>query len=532
MADRPAGNPAQSRSAVHAPNGMVASSQPLASMAGIRILQKGGNAFDAAIAAAAVLAVVEPMQTGLGGDMFALIYNQKNKKVEAINGSGRAPFKANREYYLSKGYNKIPLTGLLALTTPGTVDGWAEVLEKHGTMTFAEVLQPAIEYGEKGFPVSQIIAAQWKRSEELLKQNKEARECYLIEERAPREGELFKNPQLANTLTAIADGGRDAFYKGRIAREIAEYVKSHGGLLSYEDLAEHSSTWVKPISTNYKGYEVYQIPPNGQGVTTLSMLNMLECFDFTKIEHNSSQYIHLLTEVKKLAYADRDFFIADPDFAPVPIEKMLCKNYAGSRSRQIDEIRPLAATSPGFELAGDTVYLSVVDKDRNVISFINSLYTSFGSGVVAGETGVFLQNRAVGFTLEENHLNTLEPGKRPLHTIIPALVLKDEQPYFSYGVMGGDMQPQGQVQVLLNHLEYGMNVQEAGESPRFRHIPEGIALESEISNKVRFELLEKGHQVTSGIDIFGGYQGILIDSDNNMLQGGSDPRKDGCAIGY
>ncbi|MFK2825506.1 gamma-glutamyltransferase [Bacillus sp. B190/17] len=532
MADRPAGNPLLTRSVVHAPNGMVASSQPLASMAGLQILQQGGNAFDAAIAAAAVLAVVEPMQTGLGGDMFALLYNQKNKKVEALNGSGRAPFKSSREYYLSRGYTKMPLTGILSLTTPGTVDGWAEILEKHGTMTFAEVLQPAIEYAERGFPVSEIIAAQWKRSESLLKQNKEASECYLIEGKAPREGEVFKIPQLADTLIAIAEGGRDAFYKGKIAREIAAYVEKQGGLLSYEDLASHSSTWVKAITTNYKGYDVYQLPPNGQGVVTLSMLNMLENFDLANIKHNSSEYIHLLTEVKKLAYADRDCFIADPDFAPVPVEKMLCKEYASSRSQQIDELFPMQSAGAGFELVGDTVYLSVVDKDRNVISFINSLFTPFGSGIVAGETGVVLQNRAVGFSLEESHLNTLKPGKRTLHTIIPALVMKDEKPYFSFGVMGGDMQPQGQVQVLLNHLEYGMNVQEAGESPRFRHFEHGIALESEISSQTKLELMEKGHTLISGLDCFGGYQGILIEPKTNMLQGGSDPRKDGCAIGY
>jgi len=532
MADRSAGNPALTRSVVHAPNGMAASSQPLASMAAIQMLQNGGNAFDAAVAAAAVLTVVEPMQTGLGGDMFALLYNQKNKKVEALNGSGRAPLKANREYYLAKGYKKIPQTGMLSLTTPGTVDGWAEILNKHGTMTFAQVLQPAIQYAEKGFPVSEIIAAQWKRSEELLRKNKEARECYLIEGKAPKEGDIFKVPHLANTLKAIAAEGRDAFYKGKIALEIADYVEKNGGLLSYEDLASHSSTWVKAISTNYKGYDVYQLPPNGQGIVTLSMLNILENFDLTAIEHNSAEYIHLLAEAKKLAYADRDCYIADPDFSPVPVDKMLCKTYARSRSQQIDRLCPMEKVHVGFELVGDTVYLSVVDKDRNVISFINSLYTSFGSGIVAGDTGVFLQNRAMGFSLEENHLNTLEPGKRSLHTIIPALVLKDEKPYFSFGVMGGDMQPQGQVQVFLNHVEYGMNVQEAGESPRFRHHDQGIALESDISAKTKLELMERGHAVTGGLDFFGGYQGIIIDPETNMLQGGSDPRKDGCAIGY
>lgn len=532
MADRPAGNPALSRSVVHAPNGMVASSQPLASNAGVSILQRGGNAYDAAIAVAAVLTVVEPMQTGLGGDMFALLYNQNHKKVEALNGSGRAPFKASRDYYLSQGYKEIPPTGILSITTPGTVDGWAEILEKHGTMTFADVLQPAIEYAEKGFPVSEIIASQWKRSEWLLKKNKEASEYYLINGRAPKEGEIFKNPKLATTLRAIVEGGRDAFYKGEIAREIVTYVEAHGGILSYEDLATHTSTWVEPIFTDYKGYDVFQLPPNGQGVVTLSMLNMLENVDLTNIEHNSSEYIHLLTEIKKLAFADRNAFIADPDFAPVPLEKMLCKEYAATRCKQINKNIPMKHVEHGFELAGDTVYLSVVDKDRNVISFINSIFTPFGSGIVAGETGVFLQSRGAGFSLKENHLNTLEPGKRPFHTIIPALVLKEGQPYFSFGVMGADMQPQGQVQVLVNHLEYGMNIQEAGEAPRFRHFEDGLALESGIAKQTKLTLMEMGHKVIAGLDVFGGYQGILIDPETNMLQGGSDPRKDGCAIGY
>jgi len=532
MADRPAGNPESTRSVVHAPNGMVATSQPLAANAGLSIVQKGGNAFDAAIATAAVLTVVEPMQTGLGGDMFALLYNQQNKKVEAINGSGRAPFKANREYYLAKGYTEMPSSGILSVTTPGTVDGWAEILEKHGTMTFAEVLQPAIEYAEHGFPVSEIIAEQWKRSESLLQQNKEAREQYLINGKAPREGDFFKIPQLANTLMKIAKDGKDAFYQGEIAREIADYVAEHDGLLNYEDLATHRSTWVEPITTNYKGYDVYQLPPNGQGVVTLSMLNMLENFDLEKMEHNSPEYIHLITEIKKLAFADRDAYISDPDFSPSPVDKMLNRDYAAIRCELIDDLQQREHSDPGFELVGDTIYLTVVDKDRNVISFINSIFTPFGSGVVAGETGVFLQSRAAGFSLEEDHLNTLKPGKRSFHTIIPALVMKDEQPYFSFGVMGADMQPQGQVQVLANHIDYGMNIQDAGEVARFRHFEGGLALESAITSKTRLELMEKGHKVISGLDVFGGYQGILIDPKTNMLKGGSDPRKDGCAIGY
>jgi gamma-glutamyltranspeptidase / glutathione hydrolase len=532
MADRPAGNPQATRSVVHAPNGMVATSQPLAATAGLRILLQGGNAFDAAVATAAVLAVVEPMQTGLGGDMFALVYNQKKGKVEALNGSGRAPFKATRDYYLSKGFTSMPERGILSITTPGAVDGWAEILEKHGTMTFAQVLQPAIEYAEHGFPVSEIIHTQWKREESLLRQNKEAAETFLIHDKAPKEGQIFKHHRLAATLRALAEGGREAFYKGEIAHKIAAYVEREGGLLTYDDLAAHTSTWIEPIYSDYKGHRVYQLPPNGQGVVTLNLLNILEKFPVSTMGHNSSEYIHLLVEATKLAFADRDLYIADPDFAPVPLERMLCKEYAEEQGRKINIEMAAKNVGPGFEMKADTVYLTVVDKDRNVISFINSIYQGFGSGVVAGDTGIALQNRGRAFSLEENHLNRLEPGKRPFHTIIPAMVFKDNKPYLSFGVMGGDMQPQGQAQVLLNLLEFGMNIQEAGEAPRVRYINKEVALESEFSSKVRFELIEKGHKLVSFVDGFGGFQGILIDPESGMLQGGSDPRKDGCALGY
>ena len=530
--DRPTDNPHSTRSVMHAPNGMVATSQPLAATAGLRILLQGGNAFDAAVATAAALVVVEPMQTGLGGDMFALVYNQKNKKVEALNGSGRAPYKATREFYLSKGYTSVPERGILSITTPGTVDGWAEILEKHGTMTFTEVLQPAIEYAENGFPVSEIISAQWKREEALLQQNKAAAETYLINGKAPKEGQIFKQPRLAATLRAIAKGGRDAFYKGEIAHKIANYVEREGGLLRYEDLAAHTSTWVEPISTDYKGHRVYQIPPNGQGVVTLSILNILEKYDISSLGHNTSDHIHLLVEATKLAFADRDHYIADPEFAPVPLERMLCKEYASEQSRKINMETAAKDLGPGFDIHSDTVYLTVVDKDRNVISFINSIFDGFGSGIVADNTGIALQNRGTSFSLEEGHLNQLEPGKRPLHSIIPAMVLKNEVPYLSFGVMGGDMQPQGQAQVLLNLLEHGMNIQEAGEAPRVRFVNNEVALESNFSSKVRSELVGKGHKVVSLVDCFGGFQGILIDPETGMLQGGSDPRKDGCAIGY
>lgn len=532
MADRPTGNPKSTRSVVHAPNGMVATSQPLASIAGLRILQQNGNAFDAAVAAAATLAVVEPAMTGLGGDMFALMYSQKYKKVEGLNGSGRAPKKATIDYFLSKGFKEVPKTGILSVTTPGIVDGWAETLKRHGTMTFSQVLQPAIEYAEKGFPVSEIIAAQWRRCESLLRRNKEATSVYLPNNRPPREGEIFKQPQLAKTLRAIADGGRDAFYKGEIARNISDSCECNGGLLSYDDLASHKSTWVNPIKTDYKGHHVYQMPPNTQGITTLEMLNMIENFDICNFEHNSAEYLHLLIEAKKLAYADRDYYVSDPKFADVPVNRLLSKEYALKKSQLINHSKALENIGPGLDLKGDTVYLSVVDKDRNVVSFINSIFGDFGSGIVPSDTGVVLQNRGAAFSLDKNHSNRLEPGKRPFHTIIPSMVLKDDKPYFSFGVMGGDMQPQGQVQVLLNLLEFGMSVQEAGEVARFRHDYNETALESEISSKTKLELIEKGHKLISSVDVFGGYQGILIDPATNMLQGGSDPRKDGCAVGY
>jgi gamma-glutamyltranspeptidase/glutathione hydrolase len=532
MADRPAGNPRGTRSVVHAPNGMVATSQPLAASAGLRILLQGGNAFDAAVATAAALCVVEPMMTGLGGDMFALTYSQKTKKIEALNGSGRAPKKATREHYLSQGFKEIPQNGILSISTPGTVDGWAEILEKHGSMTFAEVLQPAIEYAENGFPVAEIVAAQWKRRQSFLLRNKEAASTYLVEGKAPKEGDIFVQPQLARTLKAIAQGGRDAFYKGDIARTISDYMENNGGLLRYEDLAEHSSLWVEPIHTDYKGYQVYELPPNGQGVVTLEMLNILEDFDLASLGHNSVEYLHLLIEAKKLAYADRDHYIADPEFADVPIEKMLSKDYASERRRLINKEKAAEKVGPGMEIEGDTVYLTVVDKDRNVVSFINSIFNSFGSGIVAGDTGVMLHNRGSLFSLDEKHLNRLEPGKRPFHTIIPAMVLKEGKPYITFGVMGGDMQPQGQVQVLMNLIEFGMNIQDAGEAPRFRHTAGEVALESEISAGAVMQLLDKGHKVISAVDFFGGFQGIRIDPDNGMLQGGSDPRRDGCAIGY
>jgi gamma-glutamyltranspeptidase/glutathione hydrolase len=388
------------------------------------------------------------------------------------------------------------------------------------------------EYAEKGFPVSEIIAAQWRRAEPLLHNNEAAAHTFLVNGKAPKEGDLFVQANLAMTLRAIAKDGRDAFYKGEIAQKIADYVRKNGGLLSCEDLAEHTSEWVQPIFTDYKGYQVYELPPNGQGIVTLEMLNILENFDLASLGHNSSEYLHLLIEAKKLAFADRDRYIADPKFAKVPVQSMLSKDNALQRSRLIQMDRAAEKVEPGLEMEGDTVYFTVVDKERNAISFINSIFHNFGSGIVAGDTGVVLQNRGSLFSLDEQHLNCLEPGKRPFHTIIPAMVMKNDQLLLSFGVMGGDMQPQGQVQVLLNLLEFGMNIQAAGEAPRFRHADGEVALESEIPAQTALELFDKGHKIVSGADVFGGFQGIRIDPHTGLLQGGSDPRKDGCALGY
>ena len=534
MADRPLANSTSTRSVIQAPYGMVATSQPLAAAAGQNILQKGGNAYDAAVATAATLCVVEPMMTGIGGDVFALMYHAKTKQIEGLNGSGKSPQLATRDYFQSKSYDKIPDTGILTVSTPGTVDGWAEILEKYGTMTFKEVLQPAIDYAENGFPVSEIVSTQWAMFKDLLLKTKDATETFLVDGEVPQVGEVFYQPNLAKTLRLIAENGRDAFYKGEIAEKIDQYMKENDGLLRYDDLANHSSVWVNPLHTDYRGYTVYQLPPNGQGMAVLQMLNILEGYDVASLGHNTAEYLHLLIEAKKLAYADRDQYIADPDMVTCPVDQLLSKEYAEERRRLIDLQQAAKQVDPGLDLSTDTIYLTVVDKDRNVVSLINSICGGFGSGIVAGDTGIILQNRGKSFSLDKDHLNSLEPGKRAFHTIIPSIVCKNDRPYFSFGVMGGDMQPQGQVQVLLNLLEFGMDVQEAGEAPRFRHnqLTNEVALETGISHQAMIELNQLGHKLTLEIDVFGGYQGIRIDPETGMLQGGSDPRKDGAAIGY
>ncbi len=534
MFDRPSGMSRVTRSVVYSTRGMVATSQPLAAAAGIEILRAGGNAFDAAVAVAAALCVVEPMMTGIGGDMFALTYRADTGKVEGLNASGRSAEKASSSLYKEMGYDRIPFTGILSVSVPGVVDGWSELLAKHGTMSFKETLAPAISYAENGFPVTEMVAHYWKKAEALLAKSGEASQKYLINGKAPKEGTLFKQPDLAATLKKLAKGGRDAFYRGELAERIEQYMLDNGGLLRKEDLLNHHSDWVEPISINYRGYDVLEIPPNGQGIVVLEMLNILEQFDIAALGHNSAEFIHLFAEVKKLAYADRDHYVADSEFADVPVEQLLSKAYA---SELADSIKQSSFSVPcsGVEMGGDTVYLTVVDGDGNVASVTNSIFSLFGSGELVKDTGIFLQNRGALFSLDPAHPNVVSPRKRPFHTIIPAMVLHEGKPEISFGVMGADMQPQGQVQVLINLLDFGMNIQEAGEAPRFRHYNEGLYLESGIAESVRSQLAQKGHTLLAPYDGdpfgVGGYQGIRIDPDTGVLQGGSDPRKDGCAIG-
>ncbi len=543
--DRPAPNPRATRSVVMARNGLIATSQPLASAAGLRVLQEGGNAIDAAVTAAAVLSVVEPTMNGVGGDLFAIVYNARTKTIHGLNASGRAPSAAIPEEFRRRQLESIPYRGELSVSVPGVVDGWHELLSRHGTLTFERALAPAIGYARDGFAVSEIIAHQWKDVESVLARDPAAASTFLLNGRAPATGEVFRNPALAATLDQLARNGRDAFYRGSIAAAIAADMKRRNGLLTEADLSAHRSDWIEPISTTYRGYQVLELPPNTQGIAALEMLNILEGLDLKALGHNSAAYLHLLVEAKRIAFADRDAWLADYDAVPpAALKRMLSKEYAAERRREIDGERAAREYKsfglPGSnqeieehpEARGDTIYLTAADRDGNVISLIQSIYESFGAGIVAGETGVVLHNRGSLFSLRAGHPNLLAPGKRPFHTLVPAMVLREGRPWLSFGVMGGDMQPQGHVQVLLNLIDFGMNVQEAGEAPRFRHSSNGLALESGISPEARFGLDARGHRIISSVGAFGGFQGILIDPRSGVLMGGSDPRKDGLAIGY
>lgn len=538
---------AATRSAVLAKNGIVATSHPLAAVAGLDMLKAGGNAVDAAIAANAVLGVVEPMSCGIGGDLFAIYWDASTQKLYGLNASGRSPFAINRDLMRQRGLNKLPTFGPLSWSTPGCVDGWEMLRARFGKLPLAQSLQPAIDHAEQGFPVSEVIAGYWKGAEPGLSKWPDSARTFLPNGRAPRVGELFRNPNLAATLRSIATNGRDAFYRGAIAREIVAFSQANEGLFELKDFEAHRSNWVNPVSTQYRGYDVWELPPNGQGIAALEMLNILETEDLSKLGPFDAAYQHLLVEAKKLAFADRAKFYADPDFGSAPIQQLISKAYAAKQRARIKPdaaLIDIPAGDPGYAHA-DTVYLTVVDKDRNCCSLIQSNYFGFGSQMTAGNTGFALQNRGALFSMDETHLNRLEPHKRPFHTIIPAMVTKSGKPWLCFGVMGGDMQPQGHVQILVNLIDFGMDVQQAGDTPRMQHLgsaspwdeapqPNGgtVSYESGFPSEMLDKLKALGHKVQTGTRNGGGYQAVLIDHENGVLHGASESRKDGCAIGY
>ena len=536
---RPARSPHGSRSEVVAPHGMVAASQPLAAQVGLDVLKAGGNAVDAAVAVNAVLGLVEPHMNGVGGDLFALVWDAGTEKLYGLNATGRAPYQISRETLVRQGHTRMPGSGPLTWTVPGAVDGWHELLERFGTLDLAEVLAPAIAYARDGFPVSEIIQRQWAAAALALAQWPDSAATYLPDGRPPRVGEVFRNPQLAATYEAIAQGGRDAFYKGDVARRIVSFSEGNGGYFTMADFEDHSSVWVEPVSTNYRGYDVWEVPPNSSGILALMILNLMEGYDVAALGHNSADAIHLYAEAKKLVWADRNTYVADADANELPTLPLISKPYADARRKLIDPGRAALEAAPGQPFDhSDTVYLTVVDKDRNAVSLIESIFGSFGSKVVPGDLGFALQNRGSGFSLEEGHLNSLAPHKRSLHTNMPGFVTRDGKPFISFGVMGGPMQPQGHWQVLSNVIDFGMNLQEAGDAARVRHGPSlhpggTLAVEPGVSDEVVAELRRRGHHVErQGGGGMGGYQAIMIHPETGMLHGGTDPRKDGQVVGY
>jgi len=525
---------------------MVATSQPLAVRTGIDVLKSGGTAVDAAIAVNAMLGLVEPMSCGIGGDVFAIVWEAATQRLYGLNGSGRSPASLSRQWFLDQGHQTIPSRGPLSWSVPGCVDGWFALHERFGRAPMSELLRPTIEVAKAGFSVTPVIALMWQAAAERLAQDPGAAAVFLPNGRAPESEDVFRNPELADALAFVSEDGNDAFYHGRIAEELAAFSNEVGGFLSLADFANHTSSWVDPISVSFRGYDVWQLPPNTQGLALLQMLKILEPVDIAAMEQGSSEYLHLLIEAKKLAYEDRARFYADPEFYDVPIEALLSDDYA---SRLRDRINPLRATTELLVedprlIHGDTVYLSVLDEEGNAVSFIQSIFNDFGSGIVPPGLGFAIQNRGSLFHLDPDHANAFTPNKRPFHTIMPGFVTQDGRPVFSFGVMGGDMQPQGQLQVLMNLIEFGMDPQLAGEALRFRHdgssTPVGgymkdggvVRVEPGFPETTLDELRAKGHRVETGSDGFGGYQGIWIDAESGTLLGGSEPRKDGCAIGY
>lgn len=542
--DRVTGKTFATRSEVISQNGMAATSHPLATQVALDILKQGGNAVDAAIAANACLGLMEPTGNGMGGDLFAIIWDAETARLYGLNASGRSPKNLTLDYFIKNGIEKIPAKGPLPVSVPGCVDGWFEMHGKFGTMDMDEILAPAIGYAENGFPLTELIAFYWGISARIYKDMPNFSETYLVEGQAPKKGEIFKNPLLANTLKTIASEGRKGFYQGATAQIIADFIQQEGGFLSVEDLAGHHSEWVEPVSTNYRGYDVWELPPNGQGTAVLQMLNILELYDVKSMGFGSTEYVHLFVEAKKLAFEDRAKYYSDPDFNDLPIDQLISKKYAEQRNELINPNRAARSVDAGELEQGNTIYLTVADKDGNMVSLIQSNYRGMGSGMVPPGLGFMLQDRGELFSLEPSHNNVYEPGKRPFHTIIPAFITKDGEPYISFGLMGGAMQPQGHTQIVVNLIDFGMNLQEAGDAPRIQHSgssqPTGgkmtdggtVYLESGIDYETIRELMMKGHKIQYDLGGYGGYQAIKYDKENKVYYGASESRKDGQAAGY
>ncbi len=544
--ERQTGAPFATRSEVIAPHGMAATSQPLATQVALDILKAGGNAVDAAIAANAVLGLVEPTGSGIGGDLFAIVWDASEKEPTGLNASGRSPKSLTLEHLRQLPLSEIPKLGPLSVSVPGAVDGWFELHARYGSLPVADILAPAIGYAEEGFPVSEVIAAGWAANAESRREFPGFSETFLPGGEAPVKGQVFHNPRLANTYREIAAGGRDAFYTGEIARKIDAYMIEHSGFLRYEDMAEHTSEWVSPVSSNYRGYDVYELPPNTQGIAALQMLNILEGYDLAAMGFGSAEYVHTFVEAKKLVYEDRAKYYADMDFARVPVTSLISKRYAEQRRRLIEPGKAALALVAGDAAIehGDTIYMTVADRDGNMISLIQSNFGGMGSGMTPGDLGFGLQNRGALFSLKDGHANVYEPGKRPFHTIIPAFVMKDGQPWMSFGFMGGSIQPQGHAQILINMIDFGMNLQEAGDAARIRHTGSSqptdqvmenggvLYMESGIGEEVRDQLRNMGHTIATGNTSYGGYQAIKWDKDQRVYYGASESRKDGQAAGY
>lgn len=547
-ADRVTGRAFATRSEVYAPHVMAATSQPLATQIALDVMRNGGSAVDAAIAADAALGLMEPVSSGMGGDLFAIVWDPKTHKLYGYNGSGRSPKSLTLAELQKRGLKDIPPLGPLPVSVPGCVDGWFALHDRFGKLPMKNDLAPTIRYAHEGFPVSEVIAYYWSASVPRLSKFPGFNEQFTHDGRGPRTGEMWTRPTLADTLQKISDGGRDAFYKGPIAHVIGDYMKAQGGFLSYEDMAAHHGEWVEPVSTNYRGYDVWELPPNGQGIATLQILNILEGFDFSKIAFDSAEHAHLFVEAKKLAFADRARFYADPDFAKTPVKGLISKDYAAERRKLIAMDRAARVVAPGTPPSldgGDTIYLTTADSSGMMVSLIQSNYRGMGSGMTPPGLGFILQDRGEMFVLKVGHPNTFAPGKRPFHTIIPAFVTKNGKPWLSFGVMGGSMQPQGHVQILMNLIDFGMNLQEAGDAPRIQHDgttePTGqntamddggeVDLETGFSWETVRGLMRMGHSVRYSDGPYGGYQAIMVNPQGGWI-GASESRKDGQAAGY